>query len=73
MEKVTINPTIEPPGLTQDWGNRLLRHKQNLVCTRTKEKGAVTPQETDPDLPGSVQESPAEAWVSGGLLQGPGH
>ena len=24
---------------------------------------AVTPQETDPDLPGSVQESPVEAWV----------
>ena len=48
-------------------------HKQNLVCTRTQEKGAVTPQETDSDLPGSVQESPAEAWVGGGLLQGWGH
>ena len=32
----------------------------------------MTPQETDPDLPMSVQESPAEAWVSGGLLQGGG-
>ena len=31
--------------------------------TRTQEKGAVTPQETDPDLPVSVQESPAEVWV----------
>ena len=30
----------------------------------------MTPQETDPDLPVSVQESPAEAWVGGGLLQG---
>ena len=29
-------------------------HKQNLVCTRTQEKGAVTPQETDPDLSVSV-------------------
>ena len=48
-------------------------HKQNLVCTRTQEKGAVTPQETDPDLPVSVQESLAEAWVGGGLLQGWGH
>ena len=47
-------------------------HKQNL-CTRTQEKGAVTPQQTDPDLPVSVQESPVEAWVSGGLLQGWGH
>ena len=32
-------------------------HKQNLVFTRTKEKGAVTPQETVPDLPVSAQES----------------
>ena len=39
---------------------------------RTQEKGAVTPQETDPDLPVSVQESPAEAWVAGGLGQGLG-
>ena len=34
-------------------------HKQNPVHTRTQEKGAVTPQETDPDLPVSVQEWPA--------------
>ena len=37
---------------------------QNLVQTRTLEKGAVTPQETDPDLLVSFRESPAEAWVS---------
>ena len=47
-------------------------HIQNLVCTRTQEKGAVTPEETDLDLPMSVEESPAGAWVSGGLLQGRG-
>ena len=47
--------------------------KKNLVYTRTQEKGAVTPQETDPDLPVSVQESLVEAWVDGGLLQGWGH
>ena len=29
-------------------------HKQNLVCTRTQGQGAVTPQETEPDLPVSV-------------------
>ena len=45
-------------------------HKQNLVCTRTQEKGAVTPQDTEPDLPMSVQESPAEAWVDSGLPWG---
>ena len=47
--------------------------EQNLVCTRTQEKGAVTPQETDPGLPVSIQESPEEAWVSDGLLQGRRH
>ena len=44
-------------------------HKQNLMHTSTQEKGAVTPQETDPDLPLSVQESLAEVWVSSSLLQ----
>ena len=34
------------------------------MCTRTQEKGAVTPQETDSDLPRSVQESPEEVWVA---------
>ena len=48
-------------------------HKQNFVHTRTQEKGAVTPQETDPDLPVSVHESLVEAWIGGGLLQGWGH
>ena len=71
MEEVAINPTIEPPELTQDWGKQTLGgHKQNLVCTRTQEKGAVNPQETDLDMTMSVQKSPAEAWVGGGLLHG---
>ena len=48
-------------------------HKHNTVHTRTQEKGAVTPQETDPDLLVSVQESLAEAWVNGSLLQSWGH
>ena len=47
-------------------------HKQNLVHTRTLSRGAVTPQETDPDLPVHVQESLAEVWVGNGLLQGGG-
>ena len=45
-------------------------HTKKLVSTRTQEKGAVTPKETDPDLPVSVQEALVEAWVGGGLLQG---
>ena len=34
------------------------------MCTRTQEKGAVIPQETDPDLPMKVKEFPAEEWVT---------
>ena len=45
-------------------------HKQSLVHTWTQDKGAVTPQETDPDMPMIVQASPTEAWVSGDPLQG---
>ena len=59
--------------LTQDWEIDSWRAQQNFVHTRTEEKEAVTPQETDPDLPGSVQECPAEVWVGGGQLQGWGH
>ena len=63
------------PKLIQDWRDRLLEgtHKKNLVHTRNQEKGAVTPQETDPDLPVSVQESLAQLLVGSGLLQGRGH
>ena len=28
----------------------------------------MTPQETEPDLPVSVQESPVDMWVDSGLL-----
>ena len=60
--------------LTRDWGNRdCWRAQQNFVYTRTQEKGAVTPQETEPDLPVTVQESLMEAWVDSGLPQGQGH
>ena len=73
MEEIAINSTMEPPELTQDWENRILEGTNNLACTTTQEKGAVSPQETDPDLPVSVQESPAEVWVGGGWLHGWGH
>ena len=44
------------------------RVQTKLVHTRTQEKGAETPQVTDPDLPMSVLESLAEAWIDSGLL-----
>ena len=74
MEEVAINPIIELPEFTQSLGKQTLGgQKQNLVCIRTKEKGAMTPQEADPDLPMSVKESPVEVWVGSGLLKVWGH
>ena len=32
LEEVAINPTIEPPELTQDWGNRLLEGTNKTLC-----------------------------------------
>ena len=72
--RLPLTPPQSRQNLHRTGENRLSDgHKQNLVPTRTQEKGAVTPQETDPDLPVSVQESLAEAWIGGGLLQGWGH
>ena len=44
-----------------------------FALEKNRNHSAVTPQETDPDLPVSVQKSLAEAWSGGGLLQGWGH
>ena len=41
LEEVTINPTREPPELTQDWGHRLLEGTNKALCEpgpRRKEK-----------------------------------
>ena len=73
MEVVAVNPTIKLPELTKDWGNRPLEGTDKTLCTRTQGKGAMTLQETDPDLPVSVQESLVEVWVGGDLLQGWGY
>ena len=47
--------------------------KQGRACTKTQEKGAVTPQKTEPDLHAGVGGSPVAVWVSSGLPQGSGH
>ena len=48
-----------------DWRNRPLEGTNKTLCkqARTQEKGAVSPQETEPGLPVSVQESVVEVWV----------
>ena len=33
LEEIAINPTIEPPELTQDWGNKLLEGTNKSLCT----------------------------------------
>ena len=42
------------------------------MLTTSLDKGIVCPEETEPDLPVSVQESLAEVWVGGSLLLGQG-
>ena len=32
LEKVTINPTIQPPELTQDWRKRLMEGTNKTLC-----------------------------------------
>ena len=46
LEEVTINPTIEPPELTQDWGNRLLEGTNRTLCA----PGPRDPTETETEL-----------------------
>ena len=53
--------------LPQDWGTDSWRAQTKPCAHKDPEKGVVTPQETEPDLPVSVQESPTEAWVDNGL------
>ena len=53
--------------LPQDWGTDSWRAQTKPCAHKDPEKGVVTPQETEPDLAVSVQESPPEAWVNSGL------
>ena len=59
LEEVTINPTRAARTYTGLEKQTLGGHKQSLVHTRTQEKGAVTPQETESNLPVNVRESPS--------------
>ena len=46
--------------------------KQNL-CTKTRGKGAVTSQETEPDLSPNFGGSPVEMCIGNGSPRGQGH
>ena len=59
--------------LTQDWEIDSWRAQAETCVHQDPGERSSDPTTDDPDLPGSVQESPVEAWVGGGLLQGQGH
>ena len=63
-----VIPTTELPELTQDWEIESWRAQQNLVH---QDPGGRSSDPTG-DLPVGVRESPAKAWVGGGLLHGRG-
>ena len=59
-------------GLPQDWGIQRLHfggHEQILVHTKTQRNRAMTLQETELKLPGSIGRLPVEVWVSRGSPQ----
>ena len=71
LGEVAINPPQSRQNLHRTGETDSCR-AQIKLCVH-QEKGAVTPQEADPDLPVSVQESLVEARVGSDLLQGWGH
>ena len=62
MEEVTINLTTDCQNLHRTGKQKLGGHNRTL-CTRTQEKGTVTPQEHVLELPVRVRESLVKAWV----------
>ena len=51
----------------------LLEGTHKVVCASGPGEGAVTPEETEPDLPATVGGAPAEARGGCGLPWGQGH
>ena len=47
MEELSINPTIEWPGLTQDWENRLLEGTNKTLCAPRPRRKEQCPHKTD--------------------------
>ena len=53
-------------------GEKTLGGHNKTLCTPGPRERSSDPQETEPGLPVSVQESLAEAWVNSGLPRGQG-
>ena len=72
MEEVTINPTIELPELTQDWGNRLWEGTDRPYAPgpgRKEQRPHKILTQTCRECPGVSRGG----GVGGCLLQGQGH
>ena len=70
LEEVTINLTIEPPELTQHWGNRLLEGTHKTCAHQDPRERSSDCTRDLPRLTRDIQESQVEVWVGSGLLQG---
>ena len=74
LEEVAINPTIRSRQNLHRTGETDTWRAQTKPCVHQDPgERSSDPQEPDPDLPMSVQESLVEAWVGSGLPQGWGH
>ena len=51
----------------------LLEGTNKTLCAPGPRRKELTVQETEPDLPVSLQKSLVEAWVNSGLLWDQGH
>ena len=67
-------PVTVTPALQGHWSSAYCLSGVSLPLDMglTQEKRVVTPPETDPDLPMTVQEYLMEAWVGSGPKQGQG-
>ena len=72
LEDVAINSTTTTRTYTGLGKQTLGGHKQNLLCTRTHEKEAVTPQETETDFPvkspGVSSRGMGQRWPAAGSV-----
>ena len=71
MEEAAINPTTEPPELTQDWRNRLLEGTNKTLCTPGLGERGSDPTRNRPRLarecPGVSSRGAGRRWPAAGL------
>ena len=70
LEEVTINRTIQPPGLTQDWGKGLVEGTNRTLCTAEPRRKEQWPHKrltrTCPGMSRSLQWRCGLRWPAAG-------